>query len=236
MNQPADAGHDQDHDCGQRIDPKGNIDLQVAEVDPAQGGVEQETLVRLEVVDLHKSHQRQHKGEAHRADRNNMVSRLANMLLDQRPAYAVDDSPQQGQEDDPAQIRDKDRMLHSLALQAVGRLNVNGRKVLIDAKHDRQADHCLGGRQHDHKDREHLTVVLAGRVVRKGDVVDIGRVQDQLHTEENPNRVSAGQYTIEAEREDDQTDEQEVAEPDIEQNFVHNHPFSVGGEKKVVPS
>ncbi len=102
MNQAADAGDDEDHHGGKRVDHKGHIHFQRAEIDPAIKVVDQKALFGFEPFQDKKSVDRKAKGDHHRCAGDQANGALAHALLDLRAQQPVDDRPDQGQENDPA--------------------------------------------------------------------------------------------------------------------------------------
>ena len=60
----------------------------------------------------------------------------------------------------------------------------------------------------------------AAAVAREGDVVDVGRVQDELDAHQDAEGVAAREHAEEAEAEDDGAEHDEVLHPEL------RHPFS----------
>src|SRR6202020_593351 len=82
-----------------------------------------------------------------------------------------------------------------------------------DLEDDRDRDRCLARGEGDDEDGEDL----AGRLrlsdeVIEGDEVERGGVEDQLHSEEHPDRVPAGDDGEESQPEEDGADDEVVCE------------------------
>src|SRR6185503_19579749 len=88
-------------------------------------------------------------------------------------------------------------------------------EALVDAEHDREADRRLGGGEHDHEDGEDLAVVAPVSVAREGDVVDVGRIEDELDAHEDADRVPPREDAVEAEREEDRAEPHEVMQAEV---------------------
>src|SRR5262245_21004059 len=87
--------------------------------------------------------------------------------------------------------------------QAVGGVHVDGLEGLVDAEDDGEADGGLGSGEHDDEDREYLPVVPRPAVAAEGDVVDVGRVEDELDPHQDPEGIAASDDAEQAQAEDD---------------------------------
>src|SRR4051794_10589963 len=81
----------------------------------------------------------------------------------------------------------------------------------VDDEDDREADADFGGRDGDDEQGEDLP---ADRVVHGGerDQVDVDRVEDELDRHEHGHAVAAGEHPVDADREEDGREEQELVQ------------------------
>src|SRR5208282_1099919 len=102
----------------------------------------------------------------------------------------------------------------ALSTERFGRIDIDGLEVLVDGQDYGEADYRLGSRQHDHENREDLPVVLAAAVESERQVIDIGRVENQLDAHEDADGVAARQHAQHPERKNDEAQDQKMVEPD----------------------
>ena len=88
MDEATDAGHDEDHDGRQRVDPEGDVDAQAPDVDPGEQVGEQEAVLGIEADELEEGDHRQHERDRDRAARDAADQVLSEAALERRARRA----------------------------------------------------------------------------------------------------------------------------------------------------
>src|SRR5262245_425069 len=109
------------------------------------------------------------------------------------------------------------RFPYGSSAQPVRRVHVDGLERLVDAEHDGEADRRPGSGEHDDEDGEDLAIVPAAAVARECDVVDVGRVHDELDAHQDAERVAARDHAEQPEAEHDGAEHDEV----LDREAVH---------------
>src|SRR5438309_2129896 len=104
MDQAADTGDHQDHHGGKRIHPKSHIHFERSEIDPGIKPVDEKSLFGCKSLEGEKRIHGKSEGKDDRRAGNEADRSLAHPFLNRGTQQAVDNGPDQREENNPAKI------------------------------------------------------------------------------------------------------------------------------------
>ena len=194
VDQRADAGDEQRHRHRQRVDQEADVDLEPAGRQPLEQGLGED---RAPPRPGRRGRGRPRSWRRTSRPCSRVASQPASGSPSLRPPKVRMHEAGEGQRRDQP-----DEFQHRSALQHREVVSGGAGAAAQDGHDEREADHDLGGGDHEHEEHRHLPADVA-QLPAEGDEGQVDGVEHELDAHEHHQRVAPDQQAHAAEREED---------------------------------